>query len=84
MAKAAELAYLPEDLGKAEFAAQLGLNARLISVDNTQAYIAQNADHIVVAFCGTELPISFEGLKDRLLTDAVNLLIMPTGRLVAP
>ena len=81
LAKAAELAYLPEDLGKAEFAAQLGLNARLISVDNTQAYIAQNADHIVVAFRGTESPVSFEGLKDWLLTDAVNLLIMPTGRL---
>ena len=81
LAKASELAYLPEDLGKAEFAAQLGLDARLISVGNTQAYIAQNANNIVVAFRGTESPTTFEGLKDWLLSDAVNLLILPTGRL---
>jgi triacylglycerol lipase len=81
LAKASELAYLPEDLGKAEFAAQLGLTARLISVGNTQAYIAHNADNIVVAFRGTESPTTFEGLKDWLLSDAVNLLILPTGRL---
>ena len=81
LAKASELAYLPEDLGRAEFATQLGLNARLISVGNTQAYLAQNADNIVVAFRGTESPTTFEGLKDWLLSDAVNLLILPTGRL---
>ena len=81
LAKASELAYLPEDLGKAEFAAVLGLDARLISVGNTQAYIAQNANNIVVAFRGTESPTTFEGLKDWLLSDAVNLLILPTGRL---
>ncbi|MEI8016917.1 MAG: lipase family protein [Schlesneria sp.] len=81
LAKASELAYLPEDLGKAEFAALLGLDARLISVGNTQAYIAQNANNIVVAFRGTESPTTFEGLKDWLLSDAVNLLILPTGRL---
>ncbi len=81
LAKASELAYLAEDLGKAEFASQLGLDARLISVGNTQAYVCQNADHIVVAFRGTESPATLEGLKDWLLSDAVNLLILPTGRL---
>lgn len=81
LAKASELAYLPAGKGAAAFASDLGLKARLISVDNTQAYIAQNDDHIVVAFRGTESPTSFEGLKDWLLTDAVNLLIIPQGRL---
>lgn len=81
LAKASELAYLPEDLGKAEFAAQLGMKARLISVGNTQAYVAHNDDHVVVAFRGTESPTTLEGLKDWLLSDAVNLLILPTGRL---
>ena len=81
LAKASELAYLPEDLGKAEFAAQLGMDARLISAGNTQAYLAQNANNVVIAFRGTESPTSFEGLKDWLLSDAVNLLILPTGRL---
>ncbi len=81
LAKASELAYLPADQGTAAFAADLGLQARLVSVDNTQAYIAQNDDHIVVAFRGTESPMTLEGLKDWLLTDAVNLLIIPQGRL---
>ncbi len=81
LAKASDLAYLPADEGAAAFASELGLNARLISVDNTQAYIGQNDDHIVVAFRGTESPTTLEGLKDWLLTDAVNLLIIPQGRL---
>lgn len=81
LATAADLAYLSEDRGAAEFAAQLGLKAKLISADNTQAYLATNDDHIVLAFRGTETPDSLEGLKDWLLTDAVNLLIVPSGRL---
>lgn len=81
LAKASELAYLPADQGAAAYAAELGLQGRLISVDNTQAYLAQNDDHIVVAFRGTESPTSLEGLKDWLLSDAVNLLILPQGRL---
>ena len=76
-----EYAYLPEDAAKTKYAAEFGLNARLISVDNTQAYILTNDDHVVVAFRGTESPTSIEGLKDWLLTDAVNLLIVPEGRL---
>lgn len=81
LAMASDLAYLPEERGQAEFRSKLGLNAQLISRDNTQAYLAGSDDHLVVAFRGTESPATFEGLKDWLLTDAVNLLILPQGRL---
>jgi hypothetical protein len=81
LATASDLAYLPQDKGAAEFESLLGLKATLISFDNTQAYVATNDDHIVVAFRGTEAPGSLEGLKDWLLTDAVNLLIVPKGRM---
>lgn len=81
LAKASELAYLNQARGQVEFASQLGLDAKLISEGNTQVYVAQNADHVVLAFRGTESPVSFEGLKDWLLSDAVNLLILPNGRL---
>jgi len=81
LATASELAYLPQDRGAAEFGDKLGLKARLISVDNTQAYLGTSGDHIVLAFRGTETPDALEGLKDWLLTDAVNLLIVPEGRL---
>lgn len=37
--------------------------------------------HVVVAFRGTESPTSLDGLKDLLLTDALNLLVVPEGRL---
>jgi hypothetical protein len=81
LAAASDLAYLPAADGVAAFRSKLGLETQLVSVDNTQAYIGQNDDHIVVAFRGTEAPTSIEGLKDWLLTDAVNLLILPEGRL---
>ena len=81
LATASDLAYLSQDNGAAEFSSKLGLNATLISIDNTQAYLATNDDHIVLAFRGTETPNSLEGLKDWLLTDAVNLLIVPSGRM---
>src|SRR5262245_60555172 len=76
-----DLAYLPEAQGREAFREELGMEARLISVGNTQVYVATNDDHIVVAFRGTEAPTSVEGLKDWLLTDAVNLLIVPEGDL---
>ncbi len=67
---------------RAAFAEGLGLtSARLTSVGNTQAYVATSDEHIVVAFRGTESPTSLEGLKDWLLTDAANLLIVPEGQL---
>jgi len=81
MCLACQLAYLPEAEAVPKFRDQLGLSATLISVDNTQVYVAENADHIVVAFRGTESPTSIDGLKDWLLTDAMNLLIVPEGRL---
>jgi hypothetical protein len=52
MAKACELAYLPEDQGKEAYQSELGLTAKLISVDNTQAYVGSNDKAIVVAFRG--------------------------------
>src|SRR5262245_56380703 len=81
LAVAAGLAYKPEAEGAEAFKSQLGLDARLFSVGNTQAYVAANDDHIVVAFRGTESPAKIEGLKDWLLTDAANMLIQPAGDL---
>lgn len=81
LAWASDFSYYPEAEAKAKFRAELGLDARLFSVGNTQAYVATSDDHIVVAFRGTEAPTSLEGIKDWLLTDAVNLLIVPEGRL---
>jgi hypothetical protein len=81
LAAASALAYLPESEAAEKFRSQLGLEARLLSVGNTQAYLATNDDHIVVAFRGTESPTCLDGLKDCLLTDAADLLIMPEGDL---
>lgn len=81
LALASDLAYYAESEGKAAFREQLGLDARLFSVGNTQAYLATNDEHIVVAFRGTEAPTALEGIKDWLLTNASNLLILPEGDL---
>lgn len=78
---ASDLAYLPAQEGAEAFRTQLGMEARLINVGNTQVYVAANDDHIVAAFRGTESPTTLDGLKDWLLTDAGNLLIVPEGRL---
>ncbi len=81
LAVASDLAYLPEAEAIEAYRTQLGLEARLISCDNTQAYVATNDKNIVVAFRGTESPTSLDGLKDVLLTDAVDLLIVPEGQI---
>jgi predicted lipase len=81
LAMASDLAYLGENEGSAAFKEKLGLDAHLISVGNTQVFVGSNDDHVVTAFRGTESPTSIEGLKDWLLTDAVNMLIVPEGRL---
>jgi hypothetical protein len=81
LAAASDLAYYNEPEGPQNFKAELGLDAKLFSVGNTQAYVATDDDHIVVAFRGTEAPTSLEGLKDWLLTDANNYLILPEGRI---
>ena len=74
---ACELAYLPA----VGFRNQLGLEASLISVDNTQVYVAQNDEAIVIAFRGSEAPNTIDGIKDWLLTNANNFLILPEGQI---
>lgn len=80
LCEASALAYLPEDAGTHRFAAELGLDARLFSAGNTQAWLGVDDANIVVAFRGTESPATLDGLKDILLTDAMNLLVVPEGR----
>jgi len=81
LCEASALAYLPNAEGVAAFRDLLGLEARLFSVDNTQAWLATDNEVIIVAFRGTESPTTLDGLKDILLTDALNLLVVPEGRL---
>ncbi|MGF1577807.1 MAG: lipase family protein [Gemmataceae bacterium] len=78
---AASLAYLPAEEGKTEYESQLGLDAQLITVDNTQAYVGKNDENVVVAFRGSESPTTLDGFKDWLLTNAKNYLILPEGDL---
>jgi pimeloyl-ACP methyl ester carboxylesterase len=80
LCEASALAYLPERPGKERFANDLGLDARLFSAGNTQAWLGVDDANIVVAFRGTESPATLDGLKDILLTDAMNLLVVPEGR----
>ena len=75
LARACQFAYLPEAEGAAAFQAELGMTARLISVDNTQAYLATDEQSVVVAFRGSQAPTSLDGFKDWLLTNANNLLV---------
>jgi hypothetical protein len=81
LATASNLAYEPPGVGEPAFREQLGLEATFCKAGNTQAYVGKNAEHIVVAFRGTESPATLDGLKDMLLNDARNLLIVPSGRL---
>lgn len=81
LASACELAYYPEPQGRELFQSRLGLDARLISVDNTQVYVGSNDSDIVVAFRGSESPDTIDGFKDWLLTNANNFLILPEGRI---
>jgi hypothetical protein len=80
LAQACSLAYYDEDKAVPGFREDLGLNARLISVDNTQVYLAENDKALVVAFRGSQAPTSLDGFKDWLLTNANNYLILPEGR----
>tara|TARA_R110002049_G_scaffold27321_2_gene94007 strand:+ start:74971 stop:75885 length:915 start_codon:yes stop_codon:yes gene_type:complete len=81
LATACELAYLSEPTGRPKFRELLDLDAELISVDNTQAYVGENDDCIVVAFRGSQSPTSLDGVKDWLLTNARNFLVIPSGRI---
>jgi len=77
LARAAALAYRDEPSG---FRDELGLDAKLISVSNTQVYVGQNEASIVLAFRGSQAPTSADGLKDWLVSNADNFLIIPEGR----
>lgn len=81
LATACDLAYLPADAGAAKFQSELGLQAQLISRDNTQAYVGTSDAAVVVAFRGSEKPASMDGFKDWLLTNARNFLVLPEGRI---
>jgi hypothetical protein len=81
LAQACALAYLDEPAGTQGFLDQLGLKARLISVDNTQVYVAESDKVVVVAFRGSQAPNTLDGLKDWLLTNANNDLILPEGQI---
>lgn len=79
-ATACDLAYYPEAEGKSKFLSELGLEMRLLSVDNTQVYVGGSDGAIVLAFRGSESPNSLDGFKDWLLTNAKNFLVLPEGR----
>lgn len=81
LALACELAYLPETQAREAFRTRLGLDAQLIAVDNTQVYVGQSDSAVVVAFRGSENPATMDGLKDWLLTNASNFLVLPEGRI---
>ena len=81
LARACDLAYLNESEASEKYRDELNLQARLISVDNTQVYVGQNAESIVVAFRGSQNPSSLDGLKDWLLTNSRNFLVLPEGRI---
>ena len=52
----------------------------MTSADNTQVYVGENDQALVVAFRGSQAPTTLDGLKDWLLTNANNYLILPEGR----
>lgn len=81
MATACQLAYLDADQGGEQFREQLCLDATLVSVDNTQAYVGENEASILIAFRGSQSPTSLDGVKDWLLTNARNFLVIPEGRI---
>src|SRR5437588_11018538 len=78
---AADLAYLPEAEGSPLFLEKLGLDAHLISVGNTQVYVGKDDANTVVAFRGSESPVTSDGFKDWFLTNANNFLVLPEGRM---
>ena len=71
---------MPEAEGTPRFQSELGLEARLISVDNTQVYVAENDRRLSLHFAARKRPTTLDGLKDWLLTNANNYLILPEGQ----
>jgi pimeloyl-ACP methyl ester carboxylesterase len=76
---ACDLAYLNDPEASAAFKEKLGLVGRVVAAGNTQVFVGANDEHIVAAFRGTESPTTIDGLKDWLLTNAVNFLVLPEG-----
>jgi hypothetical protein len=81
LARACALAYKSPEDAVPLFRSDLGLEARLISVDNSQAYVGHDAAAVVVAFRGSQAPTTLDGLKDWLLTNASNFLVLPEGQI---
>ncbi|AMV37905.1 lipase family protein [Planctomyces sp. SH-PL62] len=81
LGEACSLAYLAGPAAAKGFRETLGLDARLIAAENTQVYVAQSPEVVLVAFRGSECPTSLDGFKDWLLTNANNYLILPEGRI---
>jgi hypothetical protein len=82
LATASDLAYLDAATGPEAYRTTLGLEtAGLLSVGNTQGYVLGDDGNIVVAMRGSERPTSIDGLKDWLLTNANNFLVLPEGRI---
>ena len=81
LAEACNLAYYDPPQGISGFREQLGLESQFISVGNTQVYVAGNEKVLVVAFRGSQAPTTLDGLKDWLLTNANNYLILPEGQI---
>lgn len=81
LATLCDLVYYEQEKAGKLIADQLKIDAKLISVDNTQAYVCENDTSIVVAFRGSEDPTSLDGLKDWFLTNARNFLVLPEGRI---
>ncbi|MDG3002265.1 lipase family protein [Paludisphaera mucosa] len=81
LAEACSLAYFDEPQAAKGFREALGLDARLVAAENTQVYLAQSPEVVLVAFRGSECPTTLDGFKDWLLTNANNYLILPEGRI---
>jgi hypothetical protein len=81
LGKGCDLVYLNGPACAEAFRKELGLEGDLISVGNTQVYVGSNDKHIVAVFRGSESPLTSDGFKDWFLTNAVNFLILPEGRI---
>ncbi|MFK7820544.1 MAG: Mbeg1-like protein [Planctomycetaceae bacterium] len=81
LATLCDLVYYDQQKAGREIREQLNLDAKLVSVDNTQAYVCENEGSIVVGFRGSENPTRLDGLKDWFLTNARNFLVLPEGRI---
>jgi triacylglycerol lipase len=78
---ACDLVYLNGSACSDAFREKLGLDGQLVSVNNTQVFVGSDSKNIVAVFRGSESPNSLDGFKDWFLTNAVNFLILPEGRM---